>query len=499
MMALSVPIMVMCTGILLCLHGVKRGFSRELKILLVLLACFGAYAFTNYGQLHTQVLLKDETYKAAHNGNPNKKVLFHLHDFFHYYMGAKYFDELGYYGLYYAVVLADKESPEPTIKLQHIRHPETLLYAMPMEEALEQARRDVRPKFSDARWEEFNNDLNYFKSRALPEWLDKIVFDAGVNSPPTWVAIASPIANLFPLTPDWLGFSPFFDPAEIPALFDIALLGIALFFVYRTFGLVGISIFFIALGTNQLVNYAWNIGSFFRYIWLSALIMGLCMLEKKHFLAAGIFFGIAAAERIFPVFFGIGAGLALYFAWMQNAKSRKDFFDFSIGAVASVAVLVLLSFAVVGFGAWKDFFENINEHGHIFFTNHIGFKRLAVFDDWVPVTVLILGATAFCAWKLRPAEAAMVIGSTCLFMLAMPANYYYIFLALLPMLWLRKPFDNYQLALLIIFVLAWAGFWIAPTLDKDDIIQNYYTNWVMLLMLIGFISVRGFQAFRNLK
>ena len=61
---------------------------------------------------------------------------------YHYFMGSKYFKELGYYGLYRYTLLADKESPVPRLDgLKEIRHLEDLT-RVSASEAIEQARKE---------------------------------------------------------------------------------------------------------------------------------------------------------------------------------------------------------------------------------------------------------------------------------------------------------------------------------------------------------------------
>jgi hypothetical protein len=75
---------------------------------------------------------------------------------FHFYLGAKYQKEVGWFDLYKAALIADRESAQALGGLRTIRDIHTF-ELITVEEALADAPR-VRAKFSDARWAEFKAD-----------------------------------------------------------------------------------------------------------------------------------------------------------------------------------------------------------------------------------------------------------------------------------------------------------------------------------------------------
>jgi len=70
------------------------------------LAAAGAAAAVNFGHLH--------------GGKYPGTV--HVYDMYHYYLGAKYFPELRYDGLYAASVVAAQEDPRAFPKIHGVKH-----------------------------------------------------------------------------------------------------------------------------------------------------------------------------------------------------------------------------------------------------------------------------------------------------------------------------------------------------------------------------------------
>ena len=102
--------MLLAFALLVMTRG-RRGTASPAY--LVALACLALAAFAP----HTELL----------RGHRNGHVHVHPTEFYHYYLGTKYFDELGYYGLYQAATVAEYElapsefRPEETIR--HLRRP----------------------------------------------------------------------------------------------------------------------------------------------------------------------------------------------------------------------------------------------------------------------------------------------------------------------------------------------------------------------------------------
>lgn len=159
----------------------------------------------------------------------------------------------------------------------------------------------------------------------------------------------------------------------------------------------------------------------------------------------------------------------------------------------------------------------------MFFVWHIGYQRIAVFDDWVPnqnfwwgeglnrfrewnfklqeswheqrifqipITLAILAATAYASTKVKAEEACLLFGTVALFMLSIPANYYYIYLALLPALYaVSYPGWRSSSLLLSVFLLVFALNYI-PTLGGDDLTKNYRLNIALFTFILFWVAIR---------
>jgi len=114
----------------------------------------------------------------------------HVNDAFHYYLGAKYFDELRYTRLYRCAVVADAEAGLAPRAVRHqIRNLETN-----RPESADVALRDpqaCKRHFSPERWQSFASDLRWFRQQTtLPIWF-RLRGDHGYNPPPTWTMLGS--------------------------------------------------------------------------------------------------------------------------------------------------------------------------------------------------------------------------------------------------------------------------------------------------------------------
>jgi len=102
------------------------------------------------------------SFAAFHSfGKPQGGTFVHHGEMFHYYLGSKYFNELGYYELYNAVIAADAEQDSALAALPFYTDLATYQNA-PRVAALAQAER-VKGRFSETRWNAFKHDVSYFK------------------------------------------------------------------------------------------------------------------------------------------------------------------------------------------------------------------------------------------------------------------------------------------------------------------------------------------------
>ncbi|MDP6934558.1 MAG: hypothetical protein QGG40_16665, partial [Myxococcota bacterium] len=126
------------------------------------------------------------------------------YDLVHYYLNASYFDELGYYDLYPAAILADHENGGPFFDegRRYMAQDEEGHFFAPISHALDRGRQVRETHFTPERWDAFEHDLLVLQ-REIPGMNDKLwrqmIQDHGFNGTPVWTLIAKPIAWLVPV------------------------------------------------------------------------------------------------------------------------------------------------------------------------------------------------------------------------------------------------------------------------------------------------------------
>ena len=128
---------------------------------------------------------------AFHNG-----VFLHDPEQYHYYMGSKYFKELGYYDLYNATVVADAEEGfrENTQTVRDLHDYQFIRASSILKDAPR-----YRDRFSAMRWRQFKSDLRYFRNRLPRKLYIELLRDHGYNPSPAWSTTGGILSNLIPV------------------------------------------------------------------------------------------------------------------------------------------------------------------------------------------------------------------------------------------------------------------------------------------------------------
>jgi hypothetical protein len=446
----------------------------------------------------------------------------HFHDFTHYYMGPKYFRELGYLWLYDCLALADREIADEDQHPPRIsggtRDLTDILTDKTYDQSVAECRAQARPHFSDARWSQFKDDVRALGRLTHDGTWNGVVFDAGYNPPPSIIVVSSPLTNLIPIESSGGGPTYLFATC-----LDLLLLVICALITRRVLGNITVATFAVFFGASFVSDYSWNGGSFFRFTWFVAVVLGIVALKQRRWALAGALLGFATCDRLFPVAFAAAGMLPIALKARHSAEHRVMLKRFGIGFGAVFAALVASSLIVYGPSAWRVFFMRIGRHDDVFHVLHIGLKKVLVFREWmpnqnfrghdgnlrfrmwnlrlkdtwiamrpivIPLQALIAAATAWSASRRRPHEAALLGGIVFMFTFNLPANYYYCIVALIPALALRaaatattKSRRWRDFAVFVAFALFWTFTFLAPQLPGDDITFNHRISLAML----GFI------------
>lgn len=435
----------------------------------------------------------------------------HVGDAFHYFMGAKYFDELGYARLYHCAVIADAEAGlGPALVQSRIRNLETNTI-----ESAEAALRDpahCKRHFTPERWQSFGTDLAAFRNRlTIPLWL-QLRSDHGYNPPPTWTLVGRLLvygpadrARFIALTA--------IDPALIAAMFGALAWG----FGWRV-ALVALMYW----GTNQPASWEWVGGAILRFDWLAASVGAICCLARGRHVAAGLLLAWAVGVRIFPIAIGAGIGLAALLRMVRDrtlAPTREQI-RFAKAFAAGLAAIAVATSVFVGPGSWIEFARNSRVHLATDSVNRTGLRpllahrhetriaasvdpravdpylrwreaRARTFAERRPLRLAIAaGYLALLALAVRrqPDWAAGVLGIGMVPFLGELGSYY--FGVLLAYACLARRYEDVGVALLLLSAASWwLGTWGGP--DRD--VLAAHTSLAMLVF-VGGVTLRVIPA-----
>ena len=317
----------------------------------------------------------------------------HRWDAFHYYVGGKYFRELGYDGLYECTLVTDALAGfEDRARASRVRDARTN-ELVPGWVVLDRAGA-CRERFAPERWRRFRSDVAWFRARFQAHHWARLRTDHGYNPPPTWSAFGGALLQLGPASERQLTALILLDPL---------LLGLALTLVARGFGWRAAAVSIIAFVTLYPADQRWTAGSILRLDWFVATLVGIALLRlggppeagapggpgsarRLRWLVpvgAGAALAYAAAIRIFPA----TLSLALLGPFVRALRGggasvlRRGWGGLLAGALALAAV-ALVGGAVSGgsLERWSDFVENSRTHLTTPLQNHLGLASLLAFD-----------------------------------------------------------------------------------------------------------------------
>ncbi|MEM9409375.1 MAG: hypothetical protein AAGA81_25325, partial [Acidobacteriota bacterium] len=291
---------------------------------------------------------------------------------FHYTLSAKYFEELGYDGLYAASVRAQLERP---VVGRAVHRTSRDLRTNEVVESLSQSglkfQEKVRGRFSEQRWQEFLSDHEVFLRDVTTDRMASMRLDHGFNAPPSWLFPARAVVGDKPLSADRL---------DRLGSVDLLLLLLGSAAVGWAFG-TRIGCWSAALfGTSYLARFFWIGGSLLRQDWWLAVVLAACLLQKRWPLAAGCALGYAAGVRLFPLLLGVGP-LLVWAARSRDAEARSEAGRFLFGLGAMLCILFGLGAVVAGDAEiWQEYAEVITLHRGTWLTNNVGLDNLLLHD-----------------------------------------------------------------------------------------------------------------------
>jgi hypothetical protein len=336
---------------------------------------------------------------------------YHRWDQFHYYMGAKYFKEMGYDGLYKCSLIAqdelgvvtytDPDNNGRTFKIdmsKEVRHPDKKIrnlggdnLLLPASQFLENPE-ECKANFPPERWAKFKEDVKFFRIASDKGYWEDMQKDHGYNPPPVWTILGRFFAELHPASTLYCQFLASLDIFYLAGMFVALWWG----FGWRVFA-VG-AIFW---GCQSSAPFYWTGGAFLRQDWLFWLVLSVSLLRKQYPKLAGASLVYAGLLRIFPGLVVVGLLVSVGWTIVRKHKMTREQIQMLIGGTLSAAVLIPLSLAVSGTRSYHEFYRHTLEvHDQTPLTNHMGL-RVIVAHDMKAQTIAQLGEA------LKPAGDAL--------------------------------------------------------------------------------------------
>lgn len=299
----------------------------------------------------------------------------HTWETYHYYVGAKYFRELGYVGLYECTAVADAEAGlAAAVEKRRIRDLDTNLIGSTAEILRNPGR--CTGRFSPPRWRSFKADVGWFRDRMTPTRWAATQLDHGYNATPAWGLVGGLLAATGPASTAQIFALSLLDPLLLALMWGVA---------WWAFGWEGTCVALIFWGTNYPARFYWTGGAYLRQDWLALTVVGLALLRRERPALAGFALTWAALLRVFPGL--ILAGLALKAVgdlWsggplrLRLAPAHRRL---ALGSAAALALLVPASSLLAGgLGAWTAFAQNSIKHVSTPLTNNMGLKTLVAYE-----------------------------------------------------------------------------------------------------------------------
>lgn len=364
---------------------------------------------------------------------------------YHYYLGAKYFEELGYTALYDATLRADSEGENYWRDVRRVRNLETY----EVEDRSRGAERfEPEKSFSAERWQAFREDVEALSGQRSPRAWRGIFVDRGYNATPFWTVVGGALTR----------FAPAHRPLALKLLcsLDLLLLVGTFWLLWRTFGARAAALVLLLL-TLSPVNIDRFVGGFLQYDWFCAVAVSSCLYRRRlHGAAAGAM-AYAVMTRVFPLLLVAAGLLPLLGSWWRSGRPPRRQLRFLAGFAAWCLVGLVIGLANGrGIDGWREFATGIRIHkeSHLFgerrvglpflFTHELGSpefdesraERESIYErqrgPLLAATVVLLGFFVYTAWHQRSWNARL-LGLVPIFALLVTSRYYWSYLSLLPL------------------------------------------------------------------
>ncbi|MEE3326239.1 MAG: hypothetical protein VX252_02800 [Myxococcota bacterium] len=363
-------------------------------------------------------------------------------DNYHYYVGSKYFPELGYFGLYECSLFVLTERGLPPVRGANAQARNLLNMKIESVDTITQMGADCPARFTEERWESFGDEMAFFSTQ-WPRHLGNATFlDHGYHPTPAWTLIGGQVGNATDLS----------EPIStyILSRMDRVLIGAALIAIGLVFGLETAALVALLWGTGILWRYTWVGDAFLRHLWWLTALGGVLALKRGLPASAGSMLTLSTLFRIFPGALGLGYLAHSLRKLLQKHKLLPTHYRFALGALGTLVIISTLTEWEWGQGVYvyDDFVYKLKTFASAPISNDIG---LGVLSQWAfpasdtgSMLLRSAGSLIFIAlfWRamqhVKDWEAAAA-GVLLIPILTSPANYYFSFFAIAALLSARRP------------------------------------------------------------
>lgn len=362
------------------------------------------------------------------------------YDLIHYYLDAKYFDELGYYDLYPACILADHEAGGPHFKEgnQYMDQDDDGHHYKPISVALAKGAVVKQTKFTPERWQAFSHDFLYLQrdidGMSSDLWR-QLIQDHGFNGTTVWVAQALPFTSVPVEYIKTLGY------------LDLVWLGLAILSVAWAWDgttAMWAALFLLLTYSTRWPTITW---AFFRYDYVSLLVMAMACIRKGRPVLGGVLTAWSGTLRMFPAVWLYGPAMKGLFGLLER-KIHRPLLRLALGFAVGVALVQGVATVVVGPGPVLTHLENMTDHNK---SENLSSRRIGlalalpfrgdllpklitkemkqVVEEQKPVRFALAGVVMLVmGWGLRkrPDEETFAFGFIPFFLLTTASYYYYV-------------------------------------------------------------------------
>jgi hypothetical protein len=434
-------------------------------------------------------------------------------DFYVYYMGPKYFPELGHLGLYDAHTIADYEDDfrayRPMVPVRSLG--DNLLVR---KDSIVERKDEIVSWFTPPRWQEFKADIDVFRADYIFDRRDsRWAQDHGYNGTPLTTAINGTLLR-----------QPFLSTERFVQLMSWAdlllVIGVGATIAHLLGAQWGL-LFVIAFGANPLNDYITVGGSYLRYLHFASLALGIVALRKGRGATAGLLFAVSTHLRVFAVLFAS----ALLLSDLLRPERRRLLLErrrFYL-SFAAAGLLLLAGTSVLRVpgeqNVWVGFAKNTLLHSKTYAFNALGLKYPFMYSDETNYEVLgrrtkpidwrvevaarlsrnavgyRLAAAALITLsilylrRVRRGEEALFVGLVWMYVLLQGTVYDYVLMSLIPFIFARDHRMWWVLGL------TWSLICVVIQLPTANVAYDWGYNVISVILgiyLAGTLALRTF-------